>query len=486
MSSSDASSHDGSSSGIAGTATGIVQGNPGAAESKDLPAIPGFEILGELGRGGMGVVYRARETALDRVVALKILPGGFLVGEEQVTRFRREARAAASLDHPGIVKAHHVGVWGPVNYIVQEYIEGTSLDRWLLSRGPLSPREAVELLLPLVRAVAHAHERGIVHRDLKPANVLIDRSGQPKLTDFGLARRANDTRLTQSGAALGTPAYMAPEQAEGIPSAVGERTDVYGLGAILYEALVGTPPLSLHSGEHPAALLLRILRESPLAVRAHRPEIDSQLDALCMRCLEKNPGNRYPSAGALAAALEDYLASGLSSPRRVPGREAASLPADGGAERVLVEVAVAPASPPAPTTGAAEAADFAPSPSPAPPVPLAVRAHSGHHARLAGRRGILALALLFLLVAAGSVAVWKGLPGLGNKPGPRKRPIPEAGPKTWAEADAQSARLAEAGQPFEAARALHEARALPGGKAGAEEAARIEALLAASVEAAAA
>jgi serine/threonine-protein kinase len=205
------------------------------------PAVPGYEVLGELGRGGMGVVYQARHIALDRVVALKMILRGEHEGPEQRRRFRTEAEAVARLQHPNVVQIHEVGEHDGLPFFSLEFCPGGSLER-KLGGTPLPPREAARLVQTLALAMQAAHERGIVHRDLKPANVLLAEGGTPKVTDFGLAKKLDESGQTPSGAVVGTPSYMAPEQAGGKGREVGPAADVYALGAILYECLTGRPP----------------------------------------------------------------------------------------------------------------------------------------------------------------------------------------------------------------------------------------------------
>jgi WD40 repeat protein len=284
-----------------------------------LPSVPGHEVLGELGRGGMGVVYRARHIALNRPVALKMIRAGALAGEQEISRFRAEAEALARLQHPNIVQVHEVGEQGGLPYFSLEFCAGGDLAR-KLGGAPLPAGEAAELVETLARAVHAAHQAGIVHRDLKPANVLLV-PRQPtvgdagpaagpgvkdfllKITNFGLAKRAEDVGQTPSGAILGTPSYMAPEQAGGQGKEVGPRSDVYALGAILYELLTGRPPFRAAT---PADTLLQVISEEPVPPRLLQPQVPRDLETVCLKCLEKEPSRRYESAQALAEELQQY------------------------------------------------------------------------------------------------------------------------------------------------------------------------------------
>ena len=217
---------------------------PSPTPAADVPpaVVPGYEILGELGRGGMGVVYKARHLALNRTVALKMLLSGAHAEPDDLLRFQVEVEAIAALRHPNIVHVYEVGKHDGLSYFALEYAEGGSLAQ-KLAAGPLADNDAARLLETLAHAVSHAHDHGILHRDLKPANILLDADGTPKITDFGLARRLQGgPNLTQSGAILGTPSYMAPEQVSGSTRSLGPAVDVYALGAILYELLTGRPP----------------------------------------------------------------------------------------------------------------------------------------------------------------------------------------------------------------------------------------------------
>jgi serine/threonine protein kinase len=251
-------------------------------------------------RGGMGVVYRARQHGLDRTVALKMILGTG-VDHETAQRFLQEARAAAALDHPNVVPIYDTGESNGRPYFTMALIDGPNLRGFVEARGVLPVPTVVGLFVQVVAGVAHAHKHGIVHRDLKPANVLIDRDGRPRVTDFGLAKRAAaDSQLTTTGQVLGTPQYMAPEQARGRPDEVGPPADVYALGAILYFMLAGRPPFL---GESLTDLLLKVVSDPPVPPRNVRPDAPAELEELCLRCLAKKPADRFANAQALADAL---------------------------------------------------------------------------------------------------------------------------------------------------------------------------------------
>ena len=271
----------------------------------DLPREFGdFELLAELGRGGMGVVFKARQRSLNRTVAVKMILRGELASTADVARFRSEAESAARLDHPHIVPVYEVGDWRGQPYFAMKYVEGTTLAR-RLADGPIPPREAATLLAPICEAIHFAHQRGILHRDLKPSNILIDPDGRPHVTDFGLAKRVSgDTQLTRSGAILGTPCHMAPEQAAGNRGQLGPASDVYSLGTILYQMLTGRPPFQAAT---PVDTVLLVLEQDPLPPRLLNPRADRDLEMIALRCLQKPPTLRYPTARALGDDLFAYL-----------------------------------------------------------------------------------------------------------------------------------------------------------------------------------
>jgi hypothetical protein len=291
----------GPSADSASTSRTIPQGR---ASCHRPPVIPGYEVLEELGRGGMGVVYKARQTSLNRLVALKMILAGGYAGAEQRARFRTEAEAIASLQHPNIVQIYEVGEAEGKPYVALEFLEGGSLDG-RLGGTPLPPEEAARLVGVLAGAVNAAHQRHIVHRDLKPGNILLTADGTPKVADFGLAKRLDEAGRTHSGAVMGTPSYMAPEQADGQSKEVGLAADVYALGAILYDCLTGRPPFKAASA---LDTLLQVVNDEPVPPRRLQPKVPLDLETVCLKCLRKEPASRYASAAELVEDLRRFQA----------------------------------------------------------------------------------------------------------------------------------------------------------------------------------
>jgi WD40 repeat protein len=268
------------------------------------PAIAGYEVLGELGRGGMGIVYKARQTDLKRLVALKVIRAGARAGSRERARFRAEAESVARLQHPHIVQVHEISEQDGLLYLALELIDGGSLAQ-KTAGAPQPPREAAELIEVLGRAIHSAHEHNVVHRDLKPANVLLTRDGVAKIADFGLAKRLDEEPApTETGSILGTPSYMAPEQVRGPGHGIGPATDVYALGAILYELLTGRPPFK---GASPMDTVLQVIHDEPVPPSRLQRRIPPDLETICLKCLAREPGGRYPSAAALADDLRRFL-----------------------------------------------------------------------------------------------------------------------------------------------------------------------------------
>ena len=268
------------------------------------PILPGYEIVAELGRGGMGVVYQARHVKFQRAVALKMILAGEHAGAEQTARFLAEARAVARLQNSNIVQIHEIGEHNGLPYFSLEYVDGGNLATRLKGNPP-SDMEAGRLVELLARTVHYAHGRDIVHRDLKPANILLTSDGIPKIADFGLAKiLGEDSGATRTGSILGTPSYMAPEQASGKAKDIGPAVDIYALGAILYELLTGRPPFR---GETMLETLRLVEEQSPPPPHVYNPRVDRALEAICLKCLQKAPADRYLTADALANDLAAFL-----------------------------------------------------------------------------------------------------------------------------------------------------------------------------------
>src|SRR5207302_8740023 len=263
-----------------------------------------YELLEEIGRGGQGVVFRSRQKSLNRTVALKVISLGQWASKAHLKRFSLEAEAAAHLEHPGIVPIHEVGERDGQCYFSMKFVEGGQLDE-VVRRAPMSIRQGAELIAKVARTVHYAHEHGILHRDIKPGNILLDAKGEPHLTDFGLARLVEtESTVTRTLEVLGTPSYMAPEQAAGNKAQLTSATDVYGLGAVLYQLLTGHPPFA---GSTTYETVRMVLETQPRQPRLCNPKVDRDLETICLKCLEKEPAQRYASAEALAEDIERFL-----------------------------------------------------------------------------------------------------------------------------------------------------------------------------------
>lgn len=298
----------------------------------DLPFLPGYEMLERIGRGGMGIVFRARQINLNRIVAIKMIDPRSFASPEHLARFQSEAKAVAQLTHPNIVQIYEVGGYQAPDgltypYMCLEYVGGGTLAQ-RIGGQPQRPKDAARLVQQIAAAVEHAHQQGIVHRDLNPANVLLDDKRKdrgtgssdahpalrlmnmllatPKITDFGVAKNlaGGGQDQTKSGMIVGTPSYMSPEQAEGRSKQIGPTTDVYALGGILYEMLTGRPPFQ---GVQPMDVILQVLTEEPIPPRTLQPKVPVDLESICLKCLQKDQAHRYPSAAALAEDLQRFL-----------------------------------------------------------------------------------------------------------------------------------------------------------------------------------
>ena len=284
---------------------------PRATETKNpvpgtrLGYVGDYELLEEIARGGMGVVYRARQTSLKRIVAVKMIRSGELAGATEVKRFRAEAEAAAQLQHPNIVAIHEIGEHEGRHFFSMDFVAGKNLAQ-IADGKPVAERQAAEWVGSIAEAVQFAHQRGVLHRDLKPQNILVDAEGRPHVTDFGLAKNLRaDSGVTQAGAVMGSPSYMAPEQARGRNDLVGPASDVYALGAVLYELLTGRAPFR---GESPVETLHRVVNDEVARPGSLNPGVSADLETICLKCLEKDPTLRYPTARALAEDVARFLA----------------------------------------------------------------------------------------------------------------------------------------------------------------------------------
>jgi phosphate/phosphite/phosphonate ABC transporter binding protein len=367
-----------------------------------------YEIQAELGRGGMGAVYRGYDEMLDRSVAVKVLAPHLVWEKEFVERFVREARAAAKLKHPNIVTIHDVGQEGGWYYFVMEYLKGRTLTDLIQERGSMGVEETLRVLRPLADALDYAHHRGLVHRDVKPGNVIVDPAGTVTLTDFGIVRAAQETRLTATGTIVGTPEYMSPEQAKGL--AVGAHSDQYSLSVVAYEMLSGQVPFE---AESTLALLHKIAYDPPPPLHQARPDLPVGVENVLVKGLAKEPGDRYATVSAFVDAMEQASAR-VEVGEAVAGPKVVA-PSAGGPTRLVEpqEIAAARAAPP-------PAQPAAPAVASAPPQALAVRP-----ATVRRRVPVWAWALVALVVVVGIVGLAIGGPGFtgplsgdGTPPGP--------------------------------------------------------------------
>ncbi|MEE4424305.1 MULTISPECIES: protein kinase domain-containing protein [Streptomyces] len=330
-----------------------------------------YELVEQLGQGGMGTVHRAVDHRLRRTVAVKTLSAELARQPEFLSRFQREARAAAALNHPGVATVHDVGEdtadGSTEPYLVMEYVEGRTLSR-VLDAGPLPPAQAVDLTCQVLDALDHSHRHAIVHRDIKPANVMLTGNGTAKVVDFGIAKALSEvaTRLTGTGVAVGTPAYLAPEQINGAET--DHRTDLYAVACLLHELLTGRPP---YTGDSPFSVMHQHLAADPVPPSRLRPELPPALDAVILRALHKDRGGRYPSAAAMRTALTEAVAPAhepVPAAERVPAAAPAAVPTPTALDpRAGAPAGPAPSHDPAPSSGPAAAPEPVPDPAPRPP-----------------------------------------------------------------------------------------------------------------------
>jgi tRNA A-37 threonylcarbamoyl transferase component Bud32 len=370
------------------------------SEARSLPRRFGdYELLEEVGRGGMGVVYRARQRSLARVVALKMIRDSRLAAGQTVDRFYKEARAAAALDHPGIVPIYEVGQSDGQHYFTMALVEGPNLEDAACQDGLPSPQVAAVLVAAVADAVEYAHQHGVIHRDLKPENILLEGRlsaasgpGRPRVTDFGLAKHtAGESGLTAPGEILGTPSYMAPEQARGDHRAIVPGTDIHALGGILYFLLTGRPPFS---GLGALGVMRRVMEEAPPPPRQVKPQVPAGLETICLKCLEKDPTRRYATAGEVAEKLRAWTSR--------PGSSS-------GATIHLDSESGSPASP-----GGGEEAGPEP---------------KGPSGRLRWRRALVAAGVLALLVAVGIILTAPLMRLPNERPGEGEVPVKVKGHK---------------------------------------------------------
>ncbi len=291
----------------------LVGGSPTTPQR--VPVIPGYANLKLIGRGAVGAVYRATQVKLNRVVAIKVLLGQAFASPEDESRFRAEALTVAQIQHPNVIQIFDIGDDAEMPFLAVEYLEGGTLET-RMTGTPMPIGDALRMVYQIARGVGAAHSKGVIHRDLKPANILLTAEGTPKVADFGLAKQLGAESQTMTGAVLGTPAYMAPEQAAGQLRQLSPRTDVYALGVILYQCLTGVAP---HRGDSILQTLERVRTEVPLPVRYHRAEIPTELEEVVARCLRKVPAERYATADALADDLARF-ASLLNKARLVQAK----------------------------------------------------------------------------------------------------------------------------------------------------------------------